>query len=327
MIITRAPLRVSFFGGGSDYPEVFRHQRGAVLATAIDRHCYLTATRFPSRLFDYSIRLSYRQVELVERREDIQHRLFRACLEQCGIEADIELNAHADLPAFSGLGSSSSFTVALLNVLHAHLGVRKSRLELAYEAIYVERKVLDASVGCQDQVSAAMGGFNRIEFRAEDDILVEPLDLPSSRLEELQSHLVMIFTQITRSASPIEQLKLDRVEVNRKALRRMVAMVDEGADILLGGRSIEAFGSLLHEAWELKQSLTDAVSNPAIADLYRQGRSAGAWGGKLLGAGGGGFLLFVVPPERIPSFCEAFSNRELIRPGIGVEGTSVLFSS
>lgn len=327
MIIARAPLRVSFFGGGSDYPEVFKRQRGAVLATAIDRHCYLTATRFPSRLFDYSIRLSYRQVELVKRRDDIEHRLFKACLEFCGIEADIELNAHADLPAFSGLGSSSSFTVALLHVLHRFRGVRRSRMDLAYEAIHVERKVLSDSVGCQDQVSAAVGGFNRIEFRAEDDIAVEPLELSRARLEELEAHLVLVFTRITRSASPIEQGKLDRVEANREALSRMVAMVDRGAEILVGGKPLEGFGALLHEAWELKQSLTEAVSNDVITELYLRGREAGAWGGKLLGAGGGGFLLFVVPEERIEGFCKAFPQREILRPGLNTDGTSVLFES
>ena len=327
MIITRAPLRLSLFGGGSDYPEFFDRDRGAVLSTAIDRHCFVTANAFPSHLFDYSIRLSYREVELVRRRDEIRHRVFKSCLETCGIEADVELHTMADLPAFTGLGSSSSFTVALLHALRAYQGRYLSPMELAYEAIRVERGLLGDTVGCQDQVLAAVGGLRRVELRRVDDIFAENLCVSPQRKLELQSHLVMVYTALQRPASPLERSKLDRVEANRAALRRMVAMVDEAADLLLGTAPIEGLGEMLDESWRLKRGLAAGVSNDAMDAMYRRGRDAGALGGKILGAGGGGFLLFFVPPERQEQLIAAFPDHEILHPRIDRPGSEVLFAS
>ncbi len=196
MLIARAPLRVSFFGGGTDYPEYFLQHGGAVLATAIDKFCYLTASPFPSHLFDYTIRLSYRQVELVKNLTEIEHNVYRECLKFCGLEQDIELHNVADLPAFTGLGSSSTFTVALLHALHCFKGEFVRPLDLAYEAIYVERKLLHDKVGCQDQLMAAVGGFNLVEFRTETDIIVHRVPISPQRLAEFEEHLFVVFTGI-----------------------------------------------------------------------------------------------------------------------------------
>ncbi|MDE2291891.1 MAG: GHMP kinase [Elusimicrobia bacterium] len=327
MIISRAPLRVSFFGGGTDYPEHFLKEGGAVLATAIDRFCYVTASPFQSRLFDYSIRVSYRKGELVKRVSDIKHAVYRECLRQCGIERDIELHNVADLPAFTGLGSSSSFTVSLLQALHAFKGEFLAPIDIAYEAIRVERGRLRESVGCQDQVLAAVGGFNAVEFRREDDIRVHRVPLSPVRMREFERHLLLVFTGQKRKASEIVRHQMRKVSRNAATLRRMRSMVDQGWDILAGGRSLTAFGALLHEAWMAKHSLDPRVSSPRIDALYARGRRAGALGGKLLGAGGGGFLLFFAPPEAHARLARSFSGSQVLSPAVDAPGSQVIFAS
>lgn len=297
MIITRAPLRISFLGGGTDYPEYFTAEGGAVLATAIDQYAYITANHFHSELFDYSIRIAYRKVELANSLDDIEHTPFRETLRHCGLERDIELNYMADLPAFTGLGSSSSFTVALLQALHAYCGRYRSGLELAYEAIHLERHVFGDRVGCQDQVLAAVGGFNLIEFRAEDHILVHRLALSPQRINDLQRHLMLFFTGIRRSASEVAGKQIQKISGNRALLRAMRAQVDRGFEALTSARPIADFGELLHQGWLLKRSLDQGVTCATIDAMYERARAAGALGGKLLGAGGGGFLLVVARPE------------------------------
>ena len=323
MIIARAPLRVSFFGGGTDYPEYFTSEGAAVLGTAIDKFAYITANRFYSDLFDYSIRLAYRNVELVKVIDEIQHTPFRETLRQCGIAKDIELNYFADLPAFTGLGSSSSFTVALLQALHAYCGRFRAGMDLAYEAIYLERHVFGDHVGCQDQVLASVGGFNIIEFRAEDDILVHRITLSPARLRELESHLMLVFTGIKRAASKMAAQQIKRIEDNRPILRQMRSMVDEGYNILTSGAPLERFGELLNRGWELKRLLDDSVSSLVIDRLYAKAREAGALGGKLLGAGGGGFLLLFVPPEARQRVRNALQQPELA-VSLGAPGVQLL---
>ena len=326
MIISRAPLRISFFGGGTDYPEYFRSAGGAVLATAIDKYSYVTASPFPSRLFDYAVRVSYRKVELVKALDEIEHRVFRECLRICELDKDIELHNVADLPAFTGLGSSSSFTVSLLHALHAFKGEFVRPLDLAYEAIYVERDLLAENVGCQDQTMAAVGGFNLIEFKGEHNIVVHRLPLSADRIAEIEGHLFMVFTGITRRASDVVKPQLQRIPQNAGTLRRMRAMVDDGWDILAGSQSLAGFGGLLHEAWLAKRSLDGGVSNPEIDDIYQAGLAAGAWGGKLLGAGGGGFLLFVAPPEAHPVLRHVFADRQTLEVHINAPGSEIIFS-
>jgi D-glycero-alpha-D-manno-heptose-7-phosphate kinase len=326
MIISRAPVRISFFGGGTDYPEYFLKEGGAVLATAIDKYSYVTASPFFSHLFDYSIRVSYRNVELAKRVHDIEHSVYRECLKLCAFEKDIELHNVADLPAFTGLGSSSAFTVSLLHALHSFKGQFLNPRELACEAIYVERHLLKDNVGCQDQVMAAYGGFNLVEFRAEDDIVVNRVALSPGRLAEFEKYLLLVFTGIKRKASEVVAKQLQRVELNLAALRAMRAMVYEGHAILTSRRPLREFGELLDRAWQAKRSLDGGVSNPEIDGIYGAGLAAGAWGGKLLGAGGGGFMLFFAPPKAHPRLRKVFAGRQLLQVKLNAPGSQIIFS-
>jgi D-glycero-alpha-D-manno-heptose-7-phosphate kinase len=327
MIISRAPVRISFFGGGTDYPEYFLKEGGAVLATAIDKYSYVTASPFLSDLFDYVIRLSYRKSEIVKCVSEIEHKVFRECLRLCGLERDVELHTVADLPAFTGLGSSSTFTVSLLHALHSYKGEFITPLQLAYEAIRVERQVLKDNVGCQDQVTAAVGGFNLIEFRAEDDIVVSRVPISPTRMREVEEHLFIVFTGIKRKASDVVAEQLHRIPDNGSTLRRMRHMVDRGWDILTSSRSLSEFGELLHEAWIAKRSLDGGISNGEIDSLYELGLANGAFGGKLLGAGGGGFLLFFAPPEVHPELARTFSDRQILPAKINAPGSQIIFAS
>jgi D-glycero-alpha-D-manno-heptose-7-phosphate kinase len=326
MVITRSPLRMSFFGGGTDYPAHYRRHGGAVLGAAVDKFTFVTASPFYSSLFDYSVRLSYRKVELVKRLDEVEHNVYRECLRLCGIERDIELHAMADLPAFTGLGSSSSFTVSLLLALHAFRGEFIAPLELAREAIQVEREILKEPVGSQDQVFAAVGGFNLIEFCQNEEIVVHRLPLSPARMEELEDHLLMVFTGVSRRALDLAVPLLQRVEENRETLLSMRKMVDRGAAILTGSGSLSAFGELLHEAWLAKRSLHSDVSTEAIDALYERGRAHGALGGKLLGAGGGGFMLFCTPPEARGALMNAFGGFQIFPVRLGLPGAQIVFA-
>lgn len=325
LTMTRTPLRVSFFGGGTDYPEYFsKHGSGAVLATAIDKFSYVTANTFLSKLFDHKIRISYRQVEQVKTLDEIQHGVYRACLKFCGIDRDVELHNVADLPSFSGLGSSSTFTVGLLQALHKFKGQVVSGTQLAYEAIHIERNILKENVGCQDQTTAAIGGFNMIEFKAEDSISVQKVPISPARLDELQSHLLLFFTTITRRASEVVSGQLKRIDNNLDTLKKMRLMVDSGWNILTGAGSLTPFGELLHEAWIAKMSLANDVSNDHINKMYQTAKDHGAIGGKLLGAGGGGFLLLFAPPERHNKIRSAFEKDQEINIRLNAPGAEII---
>lgn len=326
MLIARAPVRISFFGGGTDYPEHFLRHGGAVLSTAIDKFSYVTASPFPSHLFDYLVRISYRKVELVKTIDDIEHKVFRECLKFCNLEKDIELHNVADLPAFTGLGSSSAFTVSLLQALHNFKGEFIKPLDLAYEAIYVERHLVKDNVGCQDQLMSAVGGFNLVEFRTEENIIVNRVDIAPQRLAEFESHIFIVFTGIKRRASQVVEKQLRRVEDNLETLKKMRKMVDQGWDILTSNESFSKFGELLHDAWIAKRSLDQGISNPEIDYLYELGRKNGAWGGKLLGAGAGGFLLFFASPEVHPKLEQVFKNHQILSVKINSPGSQVIFS-
>ena len=326
MLISRAPVRISFFGGGSDYPEHFLNYGGAVLATAIDKFSYVTVSQFLSRLFDYSIRVSYRKVELVKNVNDIEHNVYRECLKFCGLEKDIEIHNVADLPAFTGLGSSSAFTVSLLQALHCFKGEFVRPLDLAYEAIYVERHLLKDKVGCQDQVLAAVGGFNIIEFRTEEDIILTRIPISPQRLAEFEKHLFVVFTGIRRRAAVVVEKQLQKVADNTEILKQMRRMVDEGWQILTGNQPLAEFGKLLHRAWIAKRSLDRGVSKPEIDQIYQLGIEAGAWGGKLLGAGGGGFILFFAPPELHENLRKTFANHQILDVAINAPGSQIIFS-
>jgi D-glycero-alpha-D-manno-heptose-7-phosphate kinase len=326
MIISKTPLRISFFGGGSDFPEFFHEHGGAVLGTAIDKHIYHSVTRFPSKLFDYSIRLAYRRVECVKTLQEIEHRPFREILGHFGIEQDVEIGLTADLPSFSGLGSSSSFTVGLLNALSAYTGKFMPKHELARLAIRMERDVLQESVGWQDQIFAAYGGLNLIEFERDGNFTVHRVALPKPRQQELEHSLLLFFTGITRRASDVEKNKIRNLAAIRENLLRMHRMVEQAHGLLTGNAPLSEFGRLLDATWQEKRLLDPGVSSPEIDRLYRLGIEAGALGGKLLGAGGGGFMAFFVPDDRQAAVRAALQNYYEIAFSINAPGSSIVHS-
>jgi D-glycero-alpha-D-manno-heptose-7-phosphate kinase len=298
MITTRTPLRISFFGGGTDYPIWYRQFGGSVLSTTINKSCYITCRWLPP-FFDYHSRISYTKVENVDRNGEIQHPSVRGCLRFLGIENGVEIHHIADLPARTGLGTSSAFTVGLLLGLYALKGQMRDRYSLAADAIHVEQDLLEEAVGAQDQVSAAHGGFNRINFNTDGGIDVKPVVTAPGRLAELEQHLVLYFTGFSRIASEVAKEQIKMTPQRHRELDTMLQMVDEAENIVTSpGRSLEDFGRLLHEGWKVKKSLTGRITTASIDEIYEAGLSAGALGGKLLGAGGGGFMLFFVPPER-----------------------------
>ncbi len=298
MIITRTPLRVSFFGGGTDYPVWYREFGGAVLSTTIDKCCYITCRRLPP-FFEYHSRISYSKVENVLQNSAIEHPSVRGCLEFMGVDEGVEIHHVADLPARTGLGTSSAFTVGFLLGLYALREQMRSKHALALDAIRVEQEVLKESVGSQDQISAAYGGFNRIDFHTDGGFAVKQVIAPAARLASLQQHFALFFTGFSRIASEIAKEQIKVTPQRKRELEIMHQMVDEGEDIVSNpNRPIEEFGHLLHESWQIKRTLTKNISNSSLDEIYEAGCSAGALGGKLLGAGGGGFMLFFVPPER-----------------------------
>jgi D-glycero-alpha-D-manno-heptose-7-phosphate kinase len=298
MIITSTPLRVSFFGGGTDYPVWYREHGGSVLATAIDKRCYITCRRLPP-FFEYHSRISYSKVENVVRNEDVEHPSVRSCLQFLDISEGIEIHHVADLPARTGLGTSSAFTVGLLLGLYALKERMRDKHSLATDAIHVEQNLLGEAVGSQDQVSAAYGGFNRINFQRDGGIEVRALLTSQSRLAELEQHLALYFTGFSRTASEIATQQVQMTPHKKNELSKMLQLVDEAEAIIASpNRSLAEFGRLLHDSWQIKRTLTQKISNSNIDEIYEAGRSAGALGGKLLGAGGGGFMLFFVPPEK-----------------------------
>jgi len=298
MVITSTPLRISFFGGGTDYPVWYREHGGSVLATTINKCCYINCRWLPP-FFEYRSRISYLKVENVAHNSAIEHPSVRGCLEFLGIEDGVEIHHLADLPARTGLGTSSAFTVGLLHALSALKGQIRDKRSLSADAIYVEQELLREAVGAQDQVSAAYGGFNRINFHVDDSIEVKRVLAPSSRLAELEEHLALFFTGFSRTASEIAQEQVNLTPHRRRELEIIHQMVDEAEAIISSPhRSMEEFGRLLHEGWQIKKTLTNKISNLSIDEIYSAGLRAGALGGKLLGAGGGGFMLFFVPPER-----------------------------
>lgn len=297
MIIARTPFRISFFGGGTDYPAWYQEHGGVVLATTIDKYCYISCRHLPP-FFTHKHRIVYSQIENVREISEIKHPAVKAIFEWAGIEKGLEIHHDGDLPARSGLGSSSAFTVGLLNALSALRGRYVSKEKLASHAIFIEQKMIRENVGSQDQISAAFGGFNRIEFHRNDTFDVVPVIFSAERFIELQSHLMLFFTGFSRIASDIAKTKIDNFKNRETELKCMKAMVDEAIEILRNADScIDEFGKLLDKCWKYKRSLSDRVSNPDIDHIYEEAGRAGAIGGKILGAGGGGFLLLFVKPE------------------------------
>ncbi|MFC1489029.1 kinase [Thermodesulfobacteriota bacterium] len=297
MIITRTPFRISFFGGGTDYPVWYNENGGAVLNTTINKYCYISCRYLPP-FFEYKYRIRYTLRELTRHVSEIRHPSVRECLKLLGINKGIEMVHTSDIPAQSGIGSSSAFTVGFLNSLYALKGKMVSKRQLAREAIYVEQDLIEENVGSQDQVAAAFGGLNKIEFGGEKNFFVYPMTIPKENVDSLQDHLMLFFTGFARVASEVAGEQIRKTPSRKNELKNMGEMVEEAINILNGSpENIEDFGRLLHESWKLKRSLTDLITTDEINDIYDMARRAGALGGKLLGAGGGGFILFFARPE------------------------------
>lgn len=308
MIISQTPFRISFFGGGTDYPAYYKENGGVVLSSTIDKYCYITCRYLP-RFFEHNSRIVYSKTELVKSVDEIKHPSVRECLRFMRIEKGVEIHHDADLPARSGLGSSSAFTVGLLHALYALRGHMPSKMDLAKNAIYVEQELIGENVGSQDQCSAAFGGLNRISFNGIHEIDCQPVIISNRKIEMLQDRLVMFYTGIARTASEVAAEQIKKTPDLHNELSRMKEMVDQAIDILGGGEdSIDDFGRLLHESWMLKRSLTSKITNSHIDEIYQSARSVGALGGKLLGAGSGGFMVFYVRPENKPKLLQSQKN-------------------
>ncbi len=298
MIISQTPFRVSFFGGGTDYPLWYRENGGAVLATTIDKYCYLSCRYLPP-FFEHKHRIVYSVIERVKEIDEINHPAVREVLRYFNVNEGLEIHHDGDLPARSGLGSSSSFTVGLLNTLFALHGRLISKPQLARLAIDIEQNVIKETVGSQDQISAAFGGLNVINFNKDDSFEVTPLVLSRERKEDFESHLMLFFTGLSRIAATVAQSKVENFQKKRAQLLTMHQMVKEAQAILENPRvPISEIGRMLHEGWLLKQELSEKISNDFINEMYSSAMSAGAIGGKLLGAGGGGFMLVFADPSQ-----------------------------
>jgi D-glycero-alpha-D-manno-heptose-7-phosphate kinase len=321
MIITKTPFRMSFFGGGTDMPEFFREHGGSVISTTFDKYCYVTARHLPP-FFDYSDEIVYSRIERVKKHGDIEHPLVRNCMDYLDMH-EVRVTYDADLPARSGLGTSSSFAVGLLNAFHCMKGTYASKERLAREAIHVERTLCQEAGGWQDQIAAAYGGLNRIDFSA-DGFDVKPIVISNERKRELNENLLMFFTGFTRFSSDMQ--KQNRVVDKTAQLLEMLVLVDEAQAVLTDKSvSLSRFGELLDTTWKLKRGMGTNISTNAINELYARGINAGALGGKLLGAGGGGFLVFYVEPDARESVRAALSDFLYIPFMLEDDGSTVIY--
>lgn len=308
MIITRTPFRISFFGGGTDYPAWYRQYGGAVLATAIDKYCYITCRRLPP-FFSHKHRIVYSQIENVDSNDQIQHPAVRAIFNWAKVKDGLEIHHDGDLPARSGLGSSSAFTVGLVHALQGLRGKMVSQESLARDAIHIEQNLIGENVGSQDQVTAAHGGFNKITFHRDDSFSVAPVIISTLRREQLNSHLLLFFTGFSRIADAIAESQIANFKKRVTELKAIGHMVDEAIAILTNSNiEISEIGKLLDQGWQFKRSLSERVTTPEIDVIYEEAKRAGAIGGKILGAGGGGFMLLFAKPEKHPAIKERLKN-------------------
>ena len=307
MIITKTPFRMSFFGGGTDMEEYFKEYGGAVISTTIDKFCYVNVRHLP-RFFDYKTELSYSKTERVKNVNDIEHPAIRNAMKMLDMH-EIRLTYEADLPARSGLGTSSSFAVGMLMAFYALKGKYADKKKLADESIYLERVLCGEAGGWQDQIAAAYGGLNRINF-TKDGYEVKPIIISPERKKQLNDNLLMFFTGFTRFSSEIQKVNNETTIEEKKAkLQKMYELVDQAEEILVDKtKDLDDFGRLLDKSWKLKKQTGKAITTDAIDQLYQKGINAGALGGKLLGAGGGGFLVFYVQPEKQKSVIKAMKN-------------------
>jgi D-glycero-alpha-D-manno-heptose-7-phosphate kinase len=326
MIIARTPFRISFFGGGTDFPGFFQQHGGAVLGSTINKYCYISVHRLTT-FFKHRFRASYSRTESVLKPEEFQHPLIRETLLLLNQQEGVEISHVADLPGQTGLGSSSAFTVGLLNALYAFRGQRTTPEELARQAIHIERDRVGDAGGWQDQYEAAYGGFRRINFRKGQPVQVQSIGVTADHQQELENNLLLFYMGTESSAEKILQDQKKRAGENEKALLTMLQMVDHAERILAGGGPISEFGDLLHESWQLKRSLASGVSNSQIDQAYETARAAGARGGKLLGAGGRGFLCLYAEPGKKAAVRDALKELNEVSFGFSTEGSRIIFQA
>lgn len=296
MVISRTPFRISFFGGGTDYPVWYRNNGGAVLASTINKFCYISCRHLPP-FFEHKSRIIWSKMEYVKDTNEIQHPAVRACLAFMKITKGVEIHHDGDLPARTGMGSSSAFTVGLLHALSALKGVMPTKRQLMLDAIHLEQDVMKESVGSQDQALAAFGGFNLIEFGPESHIRVVPLTVSPERFSDFERRCLLFFTGFSRTASEIAAEQIKVTPNKKKELKVLRHLVDAALQILNSKEDLAKFGRLLHESWQIKRTLSNKISTPVIDGIYEAAMRAGALGGKLLGAGGGGFMLIFAEPK------------------------------
>ncbi|MGP8321248.1 MAG: GHMP family kinase ATP-binding protein [Methanosarcinaceae archaeon] len=329
MIISKTPFRISFFGGGTDYPAWYLKEGGAVLSTTIDKYCYITCRVLPP-FYEVKYRVVWSHIEAVSTISEILHPAVREGLKYLNINGDLgglEIHHQGDLPARAGMGSSSSFVVGLFRVLAALKGQIVSRYDLVRTAIDFEQSVLKENVGSQDQVAAGYGGFNLIHFCKNGEIRVEPVTISTARITELESNLMLLYTGTSRLSSEVAGDFILNIEKKADVLRKMRAMVDQALSILAGQGSISEFGTLLNESWELKRSISDRVSNPIIDKIYDTAVENGALGGKLLGAGSSGFMLLFAPPDKQQRIKDALPGYLHVPFKFESEGSTIIYYS
>ena len=326
MIIVRTPTRISFFGGGTDYPSWYENHRGAVICATINKYSYITVRELPP-FFPYRHRIRYYEQEEVNNLEAIRHPSVRECALFLKYERGLEVVHNADLPARSGLGSSSTFTVGMLHALHALQGYIPTKRELAEQAIHVEQEKIGESVGSQDQVAAAFGGLNHIRFW-KSSFEVEPITISAERVEVLQNHLLLCFTGFARTASEIASEQIAKTAYNSDLLEEMSTITRDGLDLFRSPDfSMAEFGRLLNRQWSAKRQISNLITNPVLDDIHSRGMEAGAYGAKLLGAGGGGFMLFVAHPERHEEIQESLGEKMFVPFRLENTGSSVVYYS
>jgi D-glycero-alpha-D-manno-heptose-7-phosphate kinase len=328
MIISRTPFRISFFGGGTDYPQWYLNEGGAVLSTTIDKYIYISCRYLPP-FFPQRHRIVWSRIESPWTIDEIVHPAIREGLKYLGFDDatgfGLDLHYQGDLPAQSGMGSSSTFSVGLINALTALKREHLGRHELAQKAIKLEREILQETGGVQDQVAAAFGGLNHIEFTRSGEILVQPVLLKNERLAELERSLVLIYSGLSRSSSAVASDIVVNIEAKRQSLSRMHKMVNQAIEILSGTGPLADFGALMHDAWNLKRDLSSRISNDSINAIYEKAREAGSIGGKLLGAGESGFMLFFVPPPQRQQVLSALSGYLHVPFRFSRQGSSIVY--
>ena len=323
MIISQTPVRLSFFGGGTDFPEFYNEYSGSVISTTFNKYCHVIVRPLPEKLFEYKSKLMYAQIEEVCSVDDIKHPAIKNAMKWLGLER-VFLNYDADIPAKTGLGTSSAFSVGMLNAFYTMQGITKTKRELADDAIYLERTLCNEDGGIQDQIAASFGGFNRIDFTSEG-YKVTPLDISPERKELLNDNLMVFFTGLSRYSFHVQKATKSMLGKRTAELLEILRMVDDAEKILVDtSRSLDDFGLMLNETWMLKRSISNEISNSMIDDIYIKALGAGALGGKLLGAGGGGCLLFYVPKEKQPAVRNALSDLYEVDFRFENEGTKII---